>query len=133
MSNALRRKCKRNPQNQGEGWYFTTGIDTVQKVADDFCMKPEVVRHWNNINPKDDLRPGVNIKVRCTERKRDCLKNPSGNGAYIVASGDEYKYIAPDFCTSVDKLKELNPKVPHPDTIQPGLLLWVPCPFNDVP
>ncbi|EXK23992.1 hypothetical protein FOMG_19260 [Fusarium oxysporum f. sp. melonis 26406] len=131
VSDALRRQCKHNPANEGEGWYYTTSIDNADNVAADFCTKPSIIRQWNNIKGNENVRPGKNLKVPCRQRRRDCKKGSGSTGWYTVESGDWLSKIAPDFCTDVRGLLELNPKLkPNPDYIEPGWIVTVPCSWN---
>ena len=130
MTEALRRQCRHNPKNWGEGWYYTVQGDTVTTIAADFCVHPDVIRHWTNIK-EETLPPNFNLKLPCRYRRRDCRAGGDGYGAYTVVSGDTLNSIAADFCTNADVLVDLNKDlIKDKNFIIPDWVLKVPCSFN---
>ena len=133
MTSALRRSCKHNPNNYGEGWYYTVAGDTATILAADFCTRPEIIKQWNNVG--ENIPAGINIKVPCRERSRDCRRNDVngwGNGAYTVKSGDTLIAIASDFCTDYQSLFGMNlNEIENADSIRVGQVIGVPCSFNN--
>lgn len=134
MTHALRRSCRHNPQNWGEGWYYTTSGDTLNIVASDFCVSPNVVAQWSGRrdDPNARLPPGINLRLPCRPRPRDCRRNsPNGDGAYVIVSGDTLNSIAGDFCTTADALAIKNSHlIRNKDSIRTGWVIQVPCSFN---
>ncbi|KAF2844164.1 carbohydrate-binding module family 50 protein [Plenodomus tracheiphilus IPT5] len=123
-STALRRGCKHNPSNYGEGWYYTQSFDNINNIAADFCTSPDVLKKWNN-NKSGTITAGMNVKVPCRTRKRDCKKNSANDGAYVVSAKnkDDLTVIADDFCTDPDTLVRMNSGlIKNKDYIKDG---WV--------
>ncbi|KAK2767356.1 autolysin (n-acetylmuramoyl-l-alanine amidase) [Colletotrichum kahawae] len=125
----LRRGCKHTTAS--EGWYYTTSIDSLDAIAADFCTSPAVIKQWNNIQ---SIKPGMNLKVPChwnAGRQRDCGKNTATDGAYVIQSDDTLNSIAYDFCTTADKLQQMNSaRITNKDLIYPDWVIQVPCSWN---
>jgi len=134
MTEALRRGCRVNRNNRGEGWYYTAPGDTLAIVAADFCTTPQIINQWSGRNdaPNAPLPGGINLKVPCRERRRDCRRNtPDGFGAYVIVSGDTLDDISRDFCTDSDTVTRQNShRIQDKNIIFPGWQIQVPCSWN---
>ncbi|EMD61843.1 hypothetical protein GGP41_002655 [Bipolaris sorokiniana] len=134
MTDALRRSCRYNPQNWGEGWYYTASGDTLNTVAADFCVSPNVVAQWSGRHDDFNARlpSGINLRLPCRSRRRDCRRNsPNRDGAYVIVSGDTLNSIAGDFCTTANTLAAKNSHlIKNKDSIRTGWVIQVPCGFN---
>jgi hypothetical protein len=93
-----------------------------------------VVQQWSGRYDNIDsvLPRGINLKLPCRDRRRDCRRNSAnGDGAYVIASNDNLDSIAVDFCTTSDALVNMNTqRISNKDFILPGWVIQVPCSFN---
>ncbi|KAI9055402.1 hypothetical protein LZ554_000356 [Drepanopeziza brunnea f. sp. 'monogermtubi'] len=132
VASALRRGCRPEQGNTGLGFYTIVGSDTLGVVAADFCTdSPNLL----NYNSGVSFVPGAFYKVPCRARTRDCGRiKGSENGYYTIVSGDQLRFIAEDFCTTVAELQRMNSDlIKNPDSIQAGWIIQVPCSWNQAP
>jgi LysM repeat protein len=98
-------------------FYILQPGDTLYTVGAKFEMMPDVISRAN---------PGASLAAGST------LLIPAGPHVYTVKAGDELRYIAPKYGTTVEFLLKGN-DLPNPDKIYLEQLIFIPIQYGAAP
>jgi LysM repeat protein len=98
-------------------FYVIQPGETLYTVGTKFEMLPDVI---SRANPGASLAAGTTLLI------------PAGPHVYTVKAGDEMRYIAPKYGTTVEFLLKGN-DLPNPDRIYLGQLIFIPIQYGAAP
>ncbi|EDU40629.1 hypothetical protein PtrSN002B_007587 [Pyrenophora tritici-repentis] len=131
VTEAARRQCAPTKGRPNYGYYPLKAADNIEAVKLDFCAVG--TNNIARLNPrlKYPFKAGDYLVVPCKPAKRDCRGGANGIGSYHIVEGDELNPIARDFCTTAERLVQMNPeKIKNKDFIPADVTINVPCAFH---
>ena len=135
LSQEQRLQAKQNiPRGAKRTNYAVRSGDTLWDISRAYQVSIRALASWNNMAPRDTLRPGQTLVIWTNSNKASTAQLPTNTNPglkaatrkinYRVRQGDSLARISQRFNVPVVKLKQWNPKA-RGKYIQPGQMLVV--------